>query len=178
MSQFNVAKSSSGPGKVGATSVANNNQVTLVIKKVFFKIKIACIKAQGLFCGAFWFLSGVTRSLVEILFMHSSPGCDPGDGWQSAELLSHAPHSGSWTQFHHINLEMSTYYYHFLPKNQELCFAEIHGVILLCPGVPVLGYEYPHSNNSNQSVHPPSASLSNRQGYRYILKIFADPFKI
>ena len=55
MSQFNVAKSSSGPGKVGATSVANNNQVTLVIKKVFFKIKMACIKAQDLFCDVVLF---------------------------------------------------------------------------------------------------------------------------
>ena len=37
----------------------------------------------------FWFLSEHLRSLLEILFMHSSLDCDPGDGCGSVDLLSH-----------------------------------------------------------------------------------------
>ena len=37
-----------------------------------------------------WFLSEQLMSLLEILFMHSSPDCDPGDGCGAVDLLSHA----------------------------------------------------------------------------------------
>ena len=37
---------------------------------------------------------------------------------KSAELLSHGPHSGTWTQFHINELEM-------LHKDQELSFANV-----------------------------------------------------